>query len=289
MSNRSVTLYATGFKHPEGPAFDRNGNLFVVNIETSDILKISPEGSVPGRFGLLYGKVELFVNTRGVPNGAKFHANGELYVADREKGIIAISPQGSIRIIVDNYQGKKLNGPNDLMFDYKGNIYFTDPHGSSAENPIGCIYCLSTDGELTQIASGLAYPNGLVISPDGRDLLVAITRKNRIMRYLLDTEGRPVRNTIFSQLSGGWGGPDGMAMDMAGNLYIAHWWGEDVLILNPKGEIIERVWVGGMLPTNLAFGGPDRKTLFVTEAETGSVYRFNTDYPGIPLYGELNI
>jgi gluconolactonase len=289
MTNRSITLYAAGFKHPEGPAFDRKGNLFVVNTETGDISRISPEGTIPGRFGLLYGKVEIFLNTGGVVNGAKFHPRGDLYVADREKGIIAISPEGKIRIIVDKYQGKKLNGPNDLIFDYKGNLYFTDPHGASAENPIGCVYRLSTGGEITLIASGLAYPNGLVISPDGRDLLVAITRKNRVMRYLLDAEGRPVRNTIFSQLSGGWGGPDGMAMDVAGNLYIAHWWGGNVLILNPNGEIMERVPVGGMLPTNLAFGGPDRKTLFVTEAETGSVYRFNADYPGLPLYGEIDI
>lgn len=186
----------------------------MVDIETGDISKISPRS-----------KVETFVNTGGVPNGAKFHANGELWVADRERGIIAISPEGTIRIIVDNYQGKKLNGPNDLVFDYKGNLYFTDPHGSSTRNPIGCIYRLSCDGEIALIDSGHAYPNGLVISPDGKDLLVAITHKNRIMRYLLDEAGYPIRGTIFSQLSGGWGGPDGIAMDLTGNLYIAHFWG----------------------------------------------------------------
>ncbi len=291
MSNRSVTLYATGFKHPEGPAFDRKGNLFVVNIQTADISKISTDG-----------KVEKFVNTGGHPNGAKSHTNGNLYVADREKGIIAISPDGVIRTIIDNYQGKKFNGPNDLMFDSKGNLYFTDPHGSSPANPIGCIYKLSAEGEITLIASGLPYPNGLVVNPlppgmvsptgslmssGGRDLFVAITHKNRILRFTLDERGRPVRSTIFSQLSGGWAGPDGMAMDVAGNLYVAHYSAGDVLIINNKGEVIERVPVGGSRPTNVAFGGPDRKILFVTEAETGSVYRFNTDYQGLPLYGEM--
>lgn len=289
MSKRDVTLFAKGLKFPEGPAFDRKGNLFVVNVQTADVSKISPDGVV-----------ETFVNTGGHPNGAKFHANGDLYVADRERGILSISPKGDIRIIVDNFQGKKFNGPNDLMFDSKGNLYFTDPHGSSPANPIGCIYKFSAAGEITLIASGLPYPNGLVVcplppgmpspsgslmSPEGIDLFVAITHKNRIIRFTLDERGIPVRSTIFSQLSGGWAGPDGMAMDTAGHLYVAHYSAGDVLILNRRGEIIERVPVVGSRPTNVAFGGPDRKTLFVTETETGAIYKFNTDHEGILLYG----
>ncbi len=271
MSDRSVSLFATGLKFPEGPAFDRDGNLFLVNVDTGDISKISPEG-----------QVRTFVNTGGVPNGAKFHANGDLYVADRNKGIIVISPRGDLRIVIDSYQGKKFNGPNDLAFDSIGNLYFTDPHGSSAENPFGCVYRLSADGQFTLLASGLAYPNGLVVSKERKELFVAITRKNRILRYLLDA---PIRSTIFSQLNGGWG-PDGMALDVEGNLYVAHYGGGEVLILNPKGDLLERVLVSGLHPTNVAFGGPGRKTLYVTEVDTGSVYRFNTDYPGLPLYGD---
>jgi len=274
MKNRSVTVFATGFKFPEGPAFDRNGNLFIVNVDTGDISKISPEG-----------QVKTFVNTGGAPNGAKFHKNGDLYVADRQKGIIAISPDGKIRVIVDQYQGKRFNGPNDLVFDSKGNLYFTDPHGSSAENPFGCVYRFSSSGEITCLASGLAFPNGLVLSKDEKFLFVTNTRKNRVLRYVLDP---PVRSYVFSQLSGGWG-PDGMAFDVAGNLYVAHYGGGDVIMINPKGIILERIPVGGLFPTNVAFGGSDRKTLYVTEVETGSVYRFNTDYPGLPLYGDTDI
>ncbi len=274
MSGRQVSLFATGFKFPEGPALDPDGNLFVVNVDSGDISKISPEG-----------EVKTFVNTGGAPNGAKFHANGDLYVADRQKGIIAISPEGKTRVIVDHYQGKKFYGPNDLIFDSKGNLYFTDPHGSSAENPFGCVYRFSSSGELTCLASGLAFPNGLVLSKDEKFLFVANTRKNRILRYVFSP---PFRSYIFSQLSGGWG-PDGLAFDIAGNLYVAHYGGGDVIILNPKGETIERVPVGGQHPTNVAFGGPDRKTLYVTEVETGSVYRFETDYRGLPLYGDIGI
>src|SRR4030042_536941 len=172
MSKRNVTLFAKGLKFPEGPAFDPKGNLFVVNVQTADVSKISPNG-----------KVETFVNTGGHPNGAKFHANGDLYVADREKGILSISPQGDMRIIIDNYQGKKFNGPNDLMFDSKG----------------------------------MPSPTGSLMSPEGIDLFVAITHKNRIIRFTLDERGIPVRSTIFSQLTGGWAGPAGLAMDMAGS------------------------------------------------------------------------
>jgi gluconolactonase len=274
MSGRLVSLFAKGFKFPEGPAFGRSGNLFVVDVDTGDISKISPEG-----------QIKTFVNTGGGPNGAKFHANGELYVADRQKGIIAISPDGKIRVIVDHCQGKRLNGPNDLIFDSRGNLYFTDPHGSSAENPFGCVYRFSSSGELTCLASGLAFPNGVALSRDEKYLFVADTRKNRIFRYVLNP---PVRGYIFSHLSGGWG-PDGMAFDVTGNLYVAHYGGGDVLLLNPKGELVERVPMGGLHPTNVAFGGPDRKTVYVTEVETGSIYRFNADYPGLPLYGGMDI
>lgn len=274
MLTRSVSCFASGFKFPEGPAFDRSGNLFVVDVETGDVSKVSPEG-----------RMQTFVNTGGGPNGAQFHANGDLYVADRHKGIIGISPGGKIRVVKDHYEGKKFNGPNDLIFDSRGNLYFTDPHGSSAENPFGCIYRLSSDGEIVCLASGLAFPNGLVLSRDERFLFVADTRRNRILRYVLNP---PVRSYVFSQLSGGWG-PDGMAFDAAGNLYVSHYGGGDVLILNPKGEIIERVAVGGGHPTNVAFGGSDRKAVYVTEVETGSVYRFNADHPGLPLYGDTGI
>jgi gluconolactonase len=246
--------------------------LFVVDVETGEISKISPEG-----------RVRAFYNTGGSPNGAKFHANGDLYVADRTKGIIGITEEGNMRVIVDHYQGKRFNGPNDLIFDSRGNLYFTDPHGSSAENPFGCVYRVSSGGEIVCLASGLAFPNGVVLSRDEKYLFVADTRKNRILRYVLDP---PVRSYIFSQLSGGWG-PDGMAFDVAGNLYIAHYGGGDVIVLNPRGEILERIPVGGLHPTNVAFGGPDRRTLFVTEVETASVYRFNTDHPGLPLFGDM--
>lgn len=277
MTSRSVTLFARGLKFPEGPAFDKKGNLFTVNIDTGDISKITPDG-----------RVETFVNTGGVPNGAKFHANGDLYVADRRKGIIAISPEGKIRTVVDTYKGRNFNGPNDLVFDSMGNLYFTDPWGSSAEEPFGNIYRLSAQGELKLFASKLAFPNGIVISRDGKDLWVAITRKNRILRYGIDEHGNILRSSIFCQLSGGWG-PDGMALDVAGNLYVAHFGAGDVVIINPKGEILERVPIGGTRVTNVAFGGPDRKTLYVTEVDNNAVFRFNTDYPGLPLYGEMNV
>jgi gluconolactonase len=80
-----------------------------------------------------------------------------------------------------------------------------------------------------------------------------------------------------------------MAFDVAGNLYVANYGGGEVIILNPKGEAVERIPVGGLHPTNVAFGGTDRRSLFVTEVATGSIYRFNTDHPGLPLFGEMDI
>jgi gluconolactonase len=272
MSGRLAGLLAKGFEFPEGPTLDRHGRLFIVDVNTGDVSEILPEG-----------RVKTFVNTGGAPNGAKFHTNGDLYIADRKKGIVAVSPMGEMRVIVDHYQGQRFNGPNDLIFDSSGNLYFTDPHGSSAENPHGRVYCMSSGGEMTCLASGLAFPNGLALSFDEKYLFVADTRKNRILRYVLDP---PVRSYLFSQLSGGWG-PDGIALDTAENLYVAQYGGGAVIVLNPKGELIERIAVGGLFPTNVAFGGPDGRTLYMTEVETGSVYFFRTELPGLPLYGAM--
>ena len=99
MSSRAVKLFAKGFTFPEGPVFDRHGNLFVVDVDTGDISKISPKG-----------EMKTFINTGGEPNGARFHANGDLYVADRVKGIIAISPDRRVRVVMDRYNRKKLHG-----------------------------------------------------------------------------------------------------------------------------------------------------------------------------------
>src|SRR4051812_35795304 len=146
-----VQLLISGCETPEGPAFDRAGNLYFVNWLSSSIMQLTPEGVV-----------NEFFNTGGIPAGLAFHRDGSLYVADEGDdihGVLRIS-QGRAEIIVNTYEGTPLNGANDLVFDADGVLYFSDPWLSSLANPIGGFYRSFPDGRLERIDHGLAFPNG---------------------------------------------------------------------------------------------------------------------------------
>ena len=271
-----VTVLVSGYDSPEGPAFDRAGNLFFVNWLSSSIVKLTPDRAASKWF-----------NTGGIPAGLAFHRDGSLYVADEGDeihGVLRVTPHGGATILVNEYEGRRLNGANDLVFDRDGVLYFSDPWRSSAENPIGGFYRFFPDGRLERIDHGLAFPNGVAISADGSAVYLAETYRNRILRYPLRVDGGVGAREEFAALPGE-PGPDGMAFDAAGNLYVAHFGGGKVAVFDPSGHVVEEIRVPGARVTNVAFGGPDRKTLVITEVETGSVYRVQRDVPGQPLFG----
>src|SRR5215208_2922959 len=140
----SVTVLVSGYGSPEGPAFDRDGNLYFVNWLSSAIMRLTPDGVASEYF-----------NTGGIPAGLAFHPDGSLYVADEGDqihGILRISADGTgSEIVVNEYEGRPLNGANDLVFDRNGVLYFSDPWGSNAENPIGGFYRLFPGGRLEQL------------------------------------------------------------------------------------------------------------------------------------------
>ncbi len=272
-----VTVLVSGYDSPEGPAFDRAGNLFFVNWLSSSIVKLTPDRAASEWF-----------NTGGIPAGLAFHRDGSLYVADEGDdihGVLRVTPDGQITTVVDSYQGQPLNGANDLVFDRNGALYFSDPWRSSAENPIGGFYRYFPDGRLERIDHGLAFPNGVAISADDSAVVLAETYRNRILRYPIGPDGTIGAREDFAALPGG-EGPDGMAFDEAGNLYVAHWSGGRVAVLDPTGALAGEVLIPGPNVTNVAFGGPDRRTLVVTEVETASLYRTRVEIPGLRLYGD---
>jgi gluconolactonase len=285
-----VERIATGFNSPEGPAFDRNGNLYFVNWLTSAIIRLSPGGAGgAGGAGDSTWRAEEFTNTGGIPAGLAFHPDGTLYVADEGDqwhGVLRVSPSGAITPWMQEYEGKPLNGANDLVFDARGVLYFSDPWRSSLENPIGGFYRAFPDGRLEQLDTGLAFPNGVALAADGSAAYLAETRHSRILRYAIAADGSVGPRTVFATLSGE-GGPDGMAFDAAGNLYVAHWGEGRVDVLDPAGREALHIPVPGRNPTNAAFGGPDRRDLVITEVETGSVYCVRMSVPGQPLYSEI--
>ena len=271
-----VTVLISGYDSPEGPAFDRDGNLYFVNWLSSSIVQLTPDGVAAE-----------FFNTGGIPAGLAFHRDGSLYVADEGDdihGVLRIA-DGNATILVNEFEGQSLNGANDLVFDSNGVLYFSDPWESSAENPIGGFYRLFPDGRLERIDHGLAFPNGVAISAADDAVYLAETYRNRILRYPIGPDGAIGDREDFASLPGR-DGPDGMAFDQAGNLYVAHYGGGRVAVLSHSSEMIDEIPVPGAQVTNVAFGGPDWRTLVITDVSTASLYQTRVEAPGLALFGE---
>ncbi|HET7769551.1 MAG TPA: SMP-30/gluconolactonase/LRE family protein, partial [Chloroflexota bacterium] len=190
---------------------------------------------------------------------------------------------GEIAPWITEHQGKPLNGANDLVFDSQGVLYFSDPWRSSVQNPIGGFYRAFPDGRLEQLDTGLAFPNGVAVSADDRTVYLAETGHNRVLRYAVGADGRVGERSEFARLRDG-NGPDGMAFDEAGNLYVAHYSASRVDVLSPAADQILEIPVPGHGVTNVAFGGPDRRTLVITEVSTASLYSVRLSIPGQKLY-----
>jgi gluconolactonase len=263
----------------EGPAFDLAGNLYVVDLAHGRIFRISSAG-----------EWHLFAEYEGQPNGLKIHRDGRIFVADAQHGILCFDPAtGARSTIVDSYQGVRLAGPNDLVFADNGDLYFTDPGHSGMHNPTGRVFRLSEDGKLELLMQGLPYPNGLVLTPEQDALLVALTASLQVARLTLTAQRAGVHPwRIFLQLSGGMAGPDGMAVDQDCNLAVAHAGFSTVWQFSRLGEPLARIRsCAGIRTTNVAYGGADGRTLFITESEDGSVLTARMPTPGRKMFSHM--
>jgi gluconolactonase len=255
----------------EGPAFDRNGNLYIVDIAFGLIYQINPQGSV-----------KLLSEYDGEPNGLKIHQDGRIFVADHKNGLMLLDPQsGEIKPFVERYKTESFKGLNDLVFSKNGNLYFTDQGQTGLQDPTGRVFSLNAQGNLNCLLNNVASPNGIALNPEENFLYIAVTRANSVWRAMLLPDGSITRVGNFIQLSGG-SGPDGLAVDQAGNLYVAHAGLGTVWKFSPQGEPLLRIHsCAGKMTTNLAFGGKDNQDLFITESETGSILRARMDTPGL--------
>jgi len=267
------TLFSAGLPFPEGPCFDRHGNLFVVDFGAGNISRLTPDG-----------RAEVFACTGGSPTGLTFHPDGTLYVADTGLGaILRVEPDGTWSRVADAFAG-----PNDLAFDQDGRLYFTDPHGSSEHNPVGRVLRIDVDGTVQTLLEGMAYPNGLAFDAAGTSLYLAHMRAGRVDRFSVDGDGGLSKGEVFAEVSpvDHKGGCDGVAFDVEGRLYVALFRFGVVRVLAPDGSRERDISIAGDRPTNVAFGGPDRRTLFITEVETSSVCKLPVPAPGLPLFAE---
>ncbi len=259
----------------EGPAVDRQGNFYCVDLANGRILRVAPDGAF-----------SAVAEYDGQPNGLKIHRDGRIFVADNRRGIVAVDPaSGRVTPVVEAFRFEPFRGPNDLVFARNGDLYFTDPGQGDLRNPYGRVFRLRADGVLELLLEGLAFPNGIALSPDDTLLYVAATRENRVWRAGLLPDGSLTRVSVFLNLSGGLSGPDGLAVDEAGNLAIAHSGFGTVWLVSRLGEPIHRIRsCAGLLTTNVAYGGPDRRTLYITESEQGVILKAVLPVAGHPLY-----
>lgn len=192
--------------------------------------------------------------------------------------------EGKSEIIAPGYKGRKFNRPNDLAFDQKGNLYFTDPHAYDRKNPDGAVYRLDARSrKVTLVARELAFPNGIAFSADGRWLYICESAFERILRFRVDRRGKLHDRTVFITLPGG--DPDGIAFDRDGCLYVAHFGGSAILVIGPDGQVRQVIPAPGKKPSNVEFAGPDLTTLYVTEDETNAIYKIKVGIPGVKLFG----
>ena len=267
------SIFASGLRGPEGPAFDRAGNLYVTELEGGTVQRIAPDGTV-----------SAFVRTGGRPNGSAFHRNGDLYIADASLGaVFRVPPDGRPYMFADAGE-EAFRNPNDLAFDRQGGLYLTDPVMNGGD-PDGRVYYVRPDGDISLFAEGLRFPNGVALTPDGDHLMVAETRTGAIHEFTLDAPGSYAQRRVRVELEHGpeRGGPDGMAFTEDGFLYVAIARFGAVVVIDPDDNLVERIEPGGGFPTNVAFGGGERRTLFITEIETGTVRTFDTARRGAVL------
>ncbi|XWN29025.1 MAG: SMP-30/gluconolactonase/LRE family protein [Devosia sp.] len=259
----------------EGPAFDTAGNLWCVDIAYGRIFTIDPNG---------HWQVRLSYD--GEPNGLAFHRDGRLFVADYKNGIMEFDPAtGSIKRFFDRYRLERLKAVNDLTFSSTGDLYFTDQGLTGMQDPTGRVFRVRRDGTVDCLLNNVPSPNGLVLSADEQSLFVAVTRANSVWRVPLLPDGGVAKVGVYVHLSGG-GGPDGLALGAAGELAICHIGLGSVWLTDPRGEFTTRVVSPtGAHTTNVAFGGPENRTMFITEAETGTILRATTPCAGAPVFG----
>ena len=260
----------------EGPSFDADGNLYVVDIPYGRIFRVSPDGTF-----------DVAAEYDGEPNGLKIHADGGIFIADHKHGIMRLDPAtGTVSAFLDRPRHERFKGCNDLFFGANGDMYFTDQGQTGLHDPTGRLFRHRADGTLEVVLDMVPSPNGLVTNLDENIVYLAVTRDNAVWRVPLMADGTATKVGVFIQMSGGLAGPDGMALDEDGNLAVAHAGLGTVWLFSRLGEPIARVRsCTGTMTTNVAYGGPDRKTLFITESESGTILAADMPVPGRKMFG----
>lgn len=251
----------------EGPACDAEGNIYCVKFGGEHTLgKTTPEG-----------KAELFVHlpAGSTANGIRFGLDGLMYVADYTRhNILRIDP--ATKAIEVFSHGPEMNQPNDLAAAANGSFYASDPNWNEGT---GQIWHIDRRGKMIRVAKDMGTTNGIDISPDGKTLYVNESVQRKVWAFSIEPDGSLTGKRLLKEFPDF--GFDGMRVDVKGNLYITRHGKGTVVKLSPAGEILQEITLPGTQPSNLCFGGPDGRTVYVTEMQGGQLLQFRVDHPGL--------
>lgn len=263
-----------GFTFTEGPAADKEGNVYFTDIPADRIHRLD-----------VNGRITTFLENSERCNGLMFAGNGKLIACQGGAGrVISIDVKTrSIEVLADQFNGKPFNAPNDLVIDRQGGIYFTDPQFGEQPNPQGTygVYYIDAKGKVTRLLENQPKPNGIILSPDERTLYVLPSTADHLMAWPVFKPGQlglggPWRE-LAKDASGKTGGGDGMSVDTKGNLYLTLPSQKAIQVVSKHGETLGMIYLPEG-PANCAFGGKDMSTLYVT-AKT-SLYAVKTQVKG---------
>lgn len=266
----TLVLISNKFSFTEGPAADKEGNVFFTDQPNNQIWKYD-----------INGKLSLFMNNTGRSNGMYFDKKGNIIsCADEHNQVWLISPEKKATVLADNFNGKIFNGPNDVWVNaVTDGIYFTDPyykrdywgedHPHIEEQNV--YYLEKNKTQPVIVESELKKPNGIIGTPDGKFLFVADIGDNKTYKYIINKDGSLADKKLFASQ-----GSDGMTIDNKGNIYLT---GNGVTIYNNEGKMIEHLPIPEDWTGNVCFGGKNRDELFITASK--SVYILHTKVKGV--------
>ncbi len=266
--NAKIEKVGTGYSFTEGPAVAKDGKVYFTD-QPNDRIYVWDEKK----------GVSLWSEETGRSNGMYFNADNELVsCADLNNQIVLFEKDKKMQVVYEKYDGKHLNGPNDLWITPNGGIYFTDPYyhrnywqeGHTEVQDARGVYHLSPEGKIIRVIDDYKQPNGLIGTPDGKTLYVADINDRKIWKYDIQPDGTLANKTFFAP-----NGSDGMTIDNKGNVYLTM---GKVWVYSPKGELIQEIEVPES-PSNVCFGGKRKNTLFIT-ART-SVYTLKMKVKGV--------
>lgn len=251
----------------EGPACDRDGNIYAVSFARKPTIgRVTPQGK---------GEVFLEMPEGSLGNGIRFDQKGMMFVADYTgHAILRVNPK-TRKISVFAHE-PAMNQPNDIAISRDGTLWASDPNWA---NSTGQIWRIDRKGNITRVAAAMGTTNGIEVSPDGKTLYVNESVQRNVWAFTIGRDGSLTGKRLLIQFPDF--GMDGMRSDVDGNLYITRHGKGTVAVVSPQGVLLKEIDVLGKMPTNICFGGPDGRTAYVTEVEHGRLVQFRTDRPGL--------